>query len=265
LYDGLKSEYSPDRHNQLLAAIQKVPKDKQNQFGKYVEDALRFKAEHEFDIIKKDYEGLKKSYESLNNDPTITGITRLKQESADLSERLKDIKGVDKSSIDPDFDFDGLQAIVASYNKARNLLEECKRLTNASEDMRYADEIEQNKAEIMELIKDTENVKSYKEVIGEVENISLGQRPTLVLNFNSPDDLKYLQKVLKADGTIENGRFIGAVRLKGICSFDYKGKVGNRNIEGHGFYNGKELQINNKTYETDSLNGEVTHMVVYKK
>ena len=266
MYRRLESGYNVQLHEELVSAINRVPEDRRNQFDEYIENALRLRAENDFRAVSEDYDRLRESYENLAVNPTEEGIGMIREEIRSLSERLAGVEGIDTSSVDFEvFDLDRLQTVVDNYNRARELLVQCRDLADSSSDMRHQEEINRVKAEIRRLVNGTENVQDYDEVMDAAEGISLGRRPTLALDFNSPDDLRYLQGVLQADGAAGNGRFNGRLRLEGICSFEYNGRLGNENVEGHAFYNGRELTVNGNTYDIDSINGEIRNMVVYKR
>ena len=71
--------------------------------------------------------------------------------------------------------------------------------------MRYAKEIEEKKGEVAGLAEKLKGTDYHAEIVGGVGGISLPDYlPSLRLNFENPDELRYLEN---ASGEVKDGKF----------------------------------------------------------
>jgi len=285
--ESIKSEYAFNAFESWVKEIKQIPSDKisKEQFSQIsgLEKALvELKPEWDkLEQFRKDSEKFIASYSNVSKNPTEEDINNTEKEynklksSKDALSEKGGIKAKGSAIALGAVDFDGLRKNLAQnqalaelfkkYNAANKTVEEAKDLVKQSTDMRYAADIKSKLEAALETVKGTEANERYAPLKKAVESVALPENiPTLKLDFKNPDELKYLQMYLAANGKVEDGKFIGTLRLDGICSIDFKGKIGADSVEGRGSYNGEVFRIKGKEYKVNSLTGEIAHMV-YKR
>ncbi|MBD3249279.1 protein kinase [Candidatus Woesearchaeota archaeon] len=266
MFEKLQKGYDSGVHSKLIEAVGKVPEEKRSDFEGYLEKADIFKNEFEFKGVKDLYDKLKEEYSSLSKDPRKAGIFSLKEKVNSLKGKIEDLE-VDANSLKFDFEFDKLEKIIDNYDIAKAELAKAEELAEKSKDKRYSSEIEGIKRKALESVKGTEETSLYEPLMLKVKDITLANDiPSLMVDFEDEEDLEYFKKTFTASGKVENGKFNGMFKPKGICSFYFKGDLDGNNVEGQMLYDGKKLIAcdnfgNNKEYKVNLLKGAIDELV----
>ncbi len=269
MFEKLQKGYDSGLHSRLVEAVGKVPDKKRSEFEGYLEKADDIKKNFEFGKVKSSYDELKEEYYSLKKNPDKTGISSLKEKVDSLKGKIEDLE-VDASSLKLDFEFDKLEKVIENYDSAKAELAKAEGLAEKSKDKRYSSDIEGIKRDALESVKGTEETSLYNPLVSKIKEINLAENlPGLMVDFENEEDLKYFKKTFTASGKVEDGKFNGMFRPKGMCSFYFKGELDGDDVEGPVLSENNKLIVyddfgNNKEYKVNLIKGEVDDLV-YRK
>lgn len=265
LFNSFSSGYTPQIHSQLISAINNLPQGQRAKFSKHLEQAAQLKYQHELADLEKEFKALKAAYAQVSKRLSVRDIDSLETRTNAFLRKTSTINPGDRDSLVPAFRLKELRKTAVALDKVRKIIAECRKHVSHSSDMRHAAEVEKKKAEALRILEGKDALDDYAGLVRDIKGIRFGIRPTLVTGFDTLAELEMLKKHLEMDGRVANGRFMGTARLDGICSLTFKGKVAGQDIDGKIFYDGTAIQAKGMTHQTNTVKGEIDHLVLYRK